>query len=94
MYQHPHGSQPPVFEFEEMTEEEVRKQIKQMNTKHCELDPIPTHLFKDLLLGTISIVTKVVNLSLTLGRFSRHWKVALVRPLLKKSWTQTYIIKL
>lgn len=82
-YEHP-DSNPPPFKFRELTEKEIRLLVTELNTKHCELDPIPTKLFKDLLPVTLPIITKIVNLSLLTGQFSRHWKVALVKPLLKK----------
>lgn len=55
-----------------------------MQSKQCELDPIPTKFFQALLPETIKIITKIVNTSLELGQFCQHWKVALVRPLIKK----------
>ena len=55
-----------------------------MKSKFCEIDPIPTHIVKQLLPSVIPIVTKIVNLSLSKGEFCHIWKVAVVRPLLKK----------
>lgn len=74
----------PPFQFRELTEKEVIRQISDMKTKHCELDPIPTTLFKKMLRKTIPLVTEIVNLSLTKGEFCDHWKEALVKSLLKK----------
>ena len=56
-----------------------------MKTKSCELDPLPTHLLKESIDLLLPSITKIVNLSLSSGRFSSHWKEAIVRPLLKKS---------
>ena len=55
-----------------------------MKSKSCKIDPIPTHIFKQLLPSVIPIVTKIVNLSLSKGEFCQMWKTAVVRPLLKK----------
>lgn len=55
-----------------------------MKSKCCELDPIPTGLFKKLLPVMIPIVIEIVNISLVEGEFCEHWKTALVKPMLKK----------
>ena len=67
-----------------MTESEVKTIIMAMKSKSCKIDPIPTHIFKQLRPSVIPIVTKIVNLSLSKGEFCHMWKVAVVRPLLKK----------
>ena len=58
--------------------------IKQMKTKSCELDDLPTDILKHILPTVISLITKIINMSLESGEFSESWKVAVVRPLLKK----------
>ena len=79
------SSTPKLCQFTPMTESEVKTIIMSMKSKSCEIDPIPTHTFKQLLLPSIiPIVTKIVNLSLSKGEFCHIWKVAVVRPLLKK----------
>ena len=55
-----------------------------MQSKHCELDAIPTTMLKQLLPDCISVITKIVNLSLDQGLFCQEWKISIVRPLLKK----------
>ena len=55
-----------------------------MKTKSCEIDPIPMKLLKEILPSVIEPITKIVNTSLQQGIFSKHWKVAVIRPLLKK----------
>ena len=67
-----------------MTESEVKTIIMSMKSKSCEIDPIPTHIFKQQLPSVIPFVTKIVNLSLSKGEFCHIWKIAVVRPLLKK----------
>ena len=67
-----------------MTQSEVKRIITNMKTKSCELDPIPTHITKQILDTLLPAITKIVNLSLSTGTFSNQWKQAIVRPLLKK----------
>ena len=55
-----------------------------MKSKSCELDDIPTNILKQMLPQVIRLITKIVNLSLEEGVFSTNWKLAVVRPLLKK----------
>ena len=75
---------PKLCQFTPMTQSEVKTIIMAMKSKSCETDPIPTHIFKQLLPSVIPIVTEIVNLSLSKGEFCNMWKVAVVRPLFKK----------
>ena len=76
---------PQLRKFAPLTEKEVSLIIKQMKTKTCELDDIPTDILKSMLPKVIGLITKIVNTSLEGGEFSTKWKVAVVHPLLKKS---------
>ena len=67
-----------------MTRQEVSKVISNLKSKSCELDPIPTAVLKVILPKILPLITKIVNMSLGDGIFSREWKTAVVRPLLKK----------
>ena len=78
------SSIPKLCQFTPMTESEVKTIIMTMKSKSCETDPIPIHIFKQLLPSVLPTVTKIVNLSLSEGEFCHMWKVAVVRPLLKK----------
>ena len=55
-----------------------------MKIKSCEIDPIPMKLLKEILPPVIEPITKIVNTSLQQGIFSKHWNIAVIRPLLKK----------
>ena len=55
-----------------------------MKSKSCETDPIPTHIFKQLLPSILPTVTKIVTLLLSEGEFCNKWKVAVGQPLFKK----------
>ena len=70
--------------FTPMMEDQVIKTVHSLKSKSCELDPIPTTIFKKLLDKLAPLITKIVNISLTKGEFSTDWKTAVVRPLLKK----------
>ena len=52
--------------------------IKQMKSKSCELDDLPTDILKKILPTVISLITKIINMSLESGEFSESWKVAVV----------------
>ena len=55
-----------------------------MQSKSCELDPMPTTLLKKSLDYLLLVITDVVNSSLVHGLFPKIWKTAAVRPLIKK----------
>ena len=55
-----------------------------MTSKSCELDPLLTTLLKEILPSVIGPLTKIINVSLTQGIFTDTWKVAVIRPLIKK----------
>ena len=73
-----------LSKFAPLTQQEVLKTMNQLKSKSCELDTMPTHIFKQIAPSTVGLITKIVNLSLGNGEFCRSWKVAVVRPLLKK----------
>ena len=76
----------PKFDaFKELREEDVKKLIRKMKTKSCELDILPTNILKEMLEDLLPTITKFINISLTKAIFIDKWKNALVRPLLKKA---------
>ena len=75
---------PKLCQFAPMTEPEVKDIIMTMKSKSCEIDPIPTHIFKHLLPSIFPTITKIVILSPGEGKFCIKWKVAVVQPLLRK----------
>ena len=70
--------------FAQMTQDEVSKVISSLKSKSCEVDHVPTTIFKVMLPNILPLITKIVNKSLGDGAFCREWKTAVVRPLLKK----------
>ena len=79
-----HKSTPTFSAFKLITEEEAAKLIGKMACKLCELDPLLTTLLKEILPSVIGPLTKIINVSLTQGIFADTWKVAVIRPLIKK----------
>lgn len=76
---------PPTTEvFAPASEDEVSKIIKSMSSATCALDPLPTSLIKQHLLGLIPVITAIVNSSVQTGVFPDCLKQALVQPRLKK----------
>ena len=72
-------------EFNEITENQLIELMKDMIQTTCELDPFSSKLvynWLDVLKGTL---TKVVNLLFREGLFIQDWKVAVVKPLIKKN---------
>ena len=80
----PDTSVPQLAKFTPMTENQVELIIKNMKSKHCELDCIPMHILKEMMPVVLPTIMKIVNLSLSKGIFSEQWKTAIVKPLLKK----------
>ena len=70
--------------FEPMSAEDSTLIIKSMVSKSCELDVVPTTLLKDILPHIIDILVKIINATLEQGVFAEKWKVAIVKPLMKK----------
>ena len=75
---------PKFTSFCPLTESEVYAVIMKMKNKHCKLNIIPTSTLKLILDACLPAITQIVNLSITYGEFCKDWKVAVVKPLLKK----------
>lgn len=71
--------------FEILSFEDIHDVIMQLSSASCKLDPIPSWLVKRCSLELIPFITKIVNLSLQEGLVPDHWKIALLKPLLKKT---------
>ena len=75
--------------FEQLNEEDVKHLIAKSNRKTSSLDPMPTSIVvqcQDILLP---VLTRMINMSLDSGVFPADWKIADVRPLAKKSNSDT-----
>ena len=71
-------------EFQLASEDFVKTVVQEMPKKSCDLDPIPTSVLYDCLDEIIPIVTSIINKSLSSGILPQCFKLALVKPLLKK----------
>ena len=70
--------------FEPVTESQIKKIVSSLQTKSCELDWCPTQIVKERIDDFAPVLMKLVNASLTDGDFLEEWKLAILRPLLKK----------
>ena len=70
--------------FRQLTHNDVRKLIMYSKSTTCNLDPIPTSLLKEHISILLPLITKMVNLSLQMGVFPTEWKLAFIKPLIKK----------
>ena len=73
-----------MTKFQPVTNDIVRKIILETASKSCELDPMPTPLLKEHLDDLLHVITCIVNDSVTTGTVPDIYKLAIVRPLLKK----------
>ena len=79
--------------FQPLSPDSVRKLIQTSASKSCELDPLPTWLLKHCLPELSPIITSVVNSSLSSSNVPDRFKIALVRPLLKKPSLDHHLLK-
>ena len=70
--------------FQEVTEADVLGIMKSSPSKSFSLDPIPTRLIQSCK-ALVPPLTKLINLSLSTGRFPKTFKHALVTPLIKNA---------
>ena len=69
--------------FERGSEDEIKKLISSSLSKSCDLDPIPTSVFKNCLDILITPITDIINILMETSTFSQNFKEVHVRPLLK-----------
>ncbi|XP_072018453.1 uncharacterized protein [Amphiura filiformis] len=77
------------------TEEEVRKFIGKSPSKTSRLYPIPTWFLKELLSNghLLTLITNIINSSLSTGTFPNAAKHAIIKPLLKKPSLNRNVLK-
>ena len=77
---------PPIFSsFKLVSIDEIKQLILSSPKSTCLLDSVPSNLLPHCIDSIAPIITRIVNLSLSSGGFSKQLKSALVKPLLKKS---------
>ena len=72
-------------EFSAVTPDTLKTVMSELSNKQCELDVIPTELFKACSQLLSSYVLNIINVSLHTGTFPDKFKRALVRPTFKSS---------
>ena len=76
----------PIFSsYKLVSLDEIKQLILSSSKSICLLDPVPSNLLPYCIDSIAPIITRIVNLSLSSGVFSKQLKSALVKPLLKKS---------
>ena len=68
-----------------MSVDEIKQLILSSPKSTCLLDPVLSYLLPHRIDSITPIITCIVNLSFSSGVFPKHFKSALVKPLLKKS---------
>ena len=69
--------------FSLVSKSDFRNILRSLTNKHCELDIIPTPLFKSCSEELMEYLLHIINTSLQSGIFPDHFKSALVKPKLK-----------
>ena len=78
---------PPEEQFHSFStigEEELYKLVKSSKPTTCMLDPIPSKLLKEVLPEVIGPLLTIINSSLSLGYVPKTFKLAVIKPLIKK----------
>ncbi len=70
--------------FSTIGEEELYKLVKSSKPTTCMLDPIPSKLLKEVLPEVIDPLLAIINSSLSLGYVPKNFKMAVIKPLIKK----------
>ena len=83
-YNPPMRHTPKLTQFNRLTVDDVQEMVNNMQAKACDSDPIPVKVFKEIAPLIIDQIADKVNISLTECDFATSWKVATIKPLLKK----------
>ncbi len=75
--------------FSTIGEEELYKLVKSAKPTTCMLDPIPSKLLKEVLPEVIDPLLDIINSSLSLGYVPKTFKLAVIKPLIKKKHNLT-----
>ena len=70
--------------FTTIGQEELNKLITASKPTTCLLDPVPTKLLKELLPVAEKPLLNIINSSLSLGHVPKPFKLAVIKPLIKK----------
>ncbi len=70
--------------FTTIGQDELNKRITASKPTTCLLDPVPTKLLKELLPVAEEPLLNIINSSLSLGHVPKPFKLAVIKPLIKK----------
>ena len=84
-YSVPNKLPPTLLSFKPASFDEIKQLILSSSKSTCQSDPIPSNLLPHCIDNIVPIITRIVNLSFNIGSFSKEFKSAFVKPLLKKS---------
>ena len=85
---------PPIFSsFKLVSIDEIKQLILSSPKSTCLLDRVLSNLLPHCIDSIAPIITRIINLSLSSGIFSKQLESALVKPLLKKSNQDPYDLK-
>lgn len=82
-----------LTQFAHATDAEIKKFITTSSSASCKLYPLPTSVVKECTDEIISMLTRIVNASLTEGVVPNSMKNAIVKPLIKKANLDPEILK-
>ncbi|KAL0150994.1 hypothetical protein M9458_053721, partial [Cirrhinus mrigala] len=74
----------PKGKLQYLGQEELNKLITVSKPTTCLLDPVPTKLLKELLPVAEEPLLNIINSSLSLGHVLKPFKLAVIKPLIKK----------
>ena len=78
-------SKPQVFNFHEVSEQEVLKIVRSIKTNACGVDGISSFFFKLGIENSVYAFTDIINASFKYKKFPERYKYAIVKPIAKVS---------
>ena len=87
-FEPPHSNSAQLVSFKILSQRDVKSLIGKSSKKTCHLDPMPTPLVVECLDAPLPVIFRMINLSLQCGTFPDDWKLADVKPRLKKTGAQ------
>ena len=70
--------------FQIILKRDVKRRIRKLPSKSCELDPMPTTLLKSMVDVVTPVITHITDMSLLSGEFCKNLKLAHLKPLIKR----------
>ena len=77
--------------FKNVTSEQVSAVLAASKVKSCSLDPLPAPVLLECIPVLLPVMTRIINLSIDTATMPDSFKLALLRPLLKKSHLDTEV---